>query len=142
MKSAGNPKDLYILYSGKKPFSIWDIAVIIVLICIIATSIFFIACGSQGSYAEIYYNGELIKTVSLADNNEFTLDDVAGSPTFSIVDGAIAILHVDCPNQICVHTDYISRDNERIVCLPNKITVVVRSNDDDSYVVTGGVSYG
>ncbi len=139
--SVGKPYDLYATYSGKKPFSTWDIVAIILLIAIVVLCVFFVVGGSTGSYAEIYYNGELIKTVALDTNITFTMEDLAGSPTFTVKDNAIAITHIHCENQICVHTDFISHNNERIVCLPNKITVIVRG-DDESFVVTGGANNG
>ncbi|MFI3229408.1 MAG: NusG domain II-containing protein [Bacillota bacterium] len=141
MTSTGNSNELYSAYRAKKAFTKWDIVAIALILIIVAVCLIFILGGDDGAYADIYYNGELILSVPLDEDAEFTLYDVAGEPTFSVIDNAIAIIDVDCPNQICVHTDYISQDNERIVCLPNKITVVIRADSDDSFVVTGGVSY-
>lgn len=49
-----------------------------------------------------------------------------------IEDGKAWMETADCPDQICVHQRAIDKDEESIICLPNKIVVVIESNKESS----------
>ena len=42
-----------------------------------------------------------------------------------IKDGKADVTEADCPDKLCVHQKAISKTNETIVCLPNKVVVQV-----------------
>ena len=42
-----------------------------------------------------------------------------------IRDGKADVTEADCPDKLCVHQKAISKTNETIVCLPNKVVVQV-----------------
>ena len=46
-----------------------------------------------------------------------------------IADGKADMKDADCPDRLCVKQKAISRQNENIVCLPNKIVVTVIESD-------------
>ncbi len=73
--------------------------------------------------AEIYLDGELIKTVSLAEECEFTVECGGGFNTVSVLGGAIAVTDADCPDKVCVHTGAISGGAVPIVCLPHRLEI-------------------
>ena len=39
--------------------------------------------------------------------------------------GKIRIIESDCPDKICVKTDFIDSKSEKIVCLPKKLIVEI-----------------
>ena len=86
--------------------------------------------------AEIYRGGELVKTVSLEQDQEFT---VAGSYTNTITvrDGKIAITASDCPGEDCVHSGFSGSANRSIVCLPNGVEIRIVQGDRDVDFVVG-----
>lgn len=106
----------------------------------IIIAISFALGGVKGSYAEVFYDGELIYTFDLSKNTVVTLDGVKGLPIICVKDGAIAITENDCPSQTCVKTGYIGKIGERIVCVPNKLVIVIRGSDESEGYdgVTGG----
>ena len=75
--------------------------------------------SEEAAYAEIYSNGELIKTVSLAIDQEFTVD---GHNTVTVRDGKIAVTWADCPDGYCVDRGFRSGGGD-IVCLPNRLVI-------------------
>lgn len=75
--------------------------------------------GEEASYAEVYSGGELIKTVSLAIDQEFTVD---GHNTVTVKDGKIAVTWADCPDGYCVARGFCSSGGD-IVCLPNRLVI-------------------
>lgn len=57
---------------------------------------------------------------------EIDLSPYGVKVTLEVRDGAIRFEHSDCPDQICVHTGWLSRDSDIAVCMPNRTIVVVR----------------
>lgn len=47
-----------------------------------------------------------------------------------IKDGKVHMIDSDCHNQDCVHQGTISRKNESIVCLPNKVVVSISGGEE------------
>ena len=118
-------------------FQKWDIAVIAVvaLLAVLLFVWFLPKETSTGTYAEIYQDGELIKTVSLAQNQTFTADGKY-SNTVTVQDGKIAVTASDCPGEDCVHCGWISAAGRSIVCLPNGLEIrVVGGGSDVDFVV-------
>lgn len=90
---------------------------------------------SSGAVAEIYRNGKLLKTVSLAEDQEFTVEG-AYRNTVTVRDGQIAVTASDCPGQDCLHCGFTGTAGKSIVCLPNglEIRIVGKSGDVDFVV--------
>lgn len=47
-----------------------------------------------------------------------------------IADGRADMTEADCPDKLCVHQRAISRENETIVCLPNKVVVTIAGSKE------------
>ena len=74
------------------------------------------------------YPLETDRTISILENNM----------TIVIENGYCYVLESNCMNKICVHSKEISKSGERIVCAPNKVTIIVKS--DQETIITGGAS--
>lgn len=71
-------------------------------------------------------NGEILLTFNLYEDNYYELDGKYGLFHIEVKDGKCRAIDVDCPNQICVHTGWISENNPvPIICLPNGIMVQI-----------------
>jgi hypothetical protein len=107
-------------------FWICVIGAILVITSIIV--IFQYTQNTAGNTAEIYQNGVLIRTVSLAADTEFTITNADGGyNTIQVKDGAISVIDASCRDKICVHEGAISSAAKPIVCLPNKLVIKVSS---------------
>ena len=81
--------------------------------------------------AEIYQNGELIRTVPLSEDCEFTIICNEGSNTVTVKNGAVMISAADCPDKVCVKTGAVSGGAIPIVCLPHRLEIrVVNGNSE------------
>lgn len=80
--------------------------------------------------AEIYLNGELIRTVSLAEDCEFTVECESGYNTVTVRGGSVAVTDADCPDKVCMHTGAISGGAVPIVCLPHRLEIRIIDGDD------------
>lgn len=56
--------------------------------------------------------------------------DINHTNTLVIKDGKADMTAADCPDKLCVHQKAISRRNESIICLPNKVIVEVTSGEE------------
>lgn len=75
--------------------------------------------SKDAAYAEIYSNGELVKTVSLAIDQEFTVEE---KNTVTVKNGKIAVTWADCPDHYCIDRGFCSGGAD-IVCLPNRLVI-------------------
>ena len=70
-------------------------------------------------FARITSKGQIVKTVDLQIDQEFTVD---GKNTVTVKDGKIAVTWADCPDHYCMKRGYCSGGTD-IVCLPNRLVI-------------------
>jgi len=103
------------------------IAILAILITGIVTFIVIRLVSEDGASAVISVDGNVISEHSLSSSSEFTIKEAKGA-VIEINDGGIRVKSSDCPDKICVKTGYISKEGERIVCLPKKLIIEVKTN--------------
>lgn len=111
-----------------------DILLITGILLIILLSFFIInQTSSSGNYVTIEQNGKIIEQLSLERNTTIDIRDYSGKiiNTLSIEDKKVGMAYADCPDQICVKHKKISKNNESIICLPNKVIITVVSNNHE-----------
>ncbi len=80
---------------------------------------------NYGKTAIISVDSKVIKKIDLKnDSINFTIENIKGV-VFEVNNGKIRIIESDCPDKICVKTDFIGSKNEKIVCLPKKLIVEI-----------------
>lgn len=114
----------------------YDIALIIV---IIAVNVFILVYGGLNTVekgqkiAYVYSDNKLVGEYTLTEDykTEFSVDISTGSyNTIHIEDGKVWIHDATCPDKICLNQGKISNDGELIVCLPNKLLVQIKDNQE------------
>lgn len=80
--------------------------------------------------AEIYIGGELLKTVPLSEDCEFTVDCGNGYNVVAVSGGAVRVSEADCPDKVCVRTGAVSGGAVPIVCLPHRLEISVVDGAD------------
>lgn len=109
--------------------------VIVVLLALLVAVCFLPKDSSDAVVAEVYRDGELVKTLSLAEDTSLVITG-AYSNTITVEEGKIAITASDCPGEDCVHSGAIHSSGRSIVCLPNGVEVrVVNCQSDVDFVV-------
>lgn len=121
----------------KFPFQLGDVLAV-ALVVLLAAGIFVCFLPGRSSDAaavEIYQDGRLIRTLSLAEDVEFSVDGKYHN-TVSIQNGKVAIIDSDCPGEDCVACGWASGSGRSIVCLPNGVEIrVVAVSGDVDFVV-------
>lgn len=87
--------------------------------------------GKSGTYAEIYYKSELVKTVDLSAGKDGTFAlEQAPNVIFQLYsDGSIAFAESDCPDKICIKSGRLHLTGQYAACLPNHIYMKIISTD-------------
>ena len=107
---------------------------IIIIVLIIAGAAFLIhnfTGGKSAGTVTVKIDGELEGTYSLLENQEIEIN--GGSNILVIKDGEADMTEADCPDKLCVKQKSISKNNENIICLPNKVIVEVESDENSEY---------
>lgn len=100
----------------------------------IVLSLVFTIPKEKGTQVFVYHEGNEIGRYALSSDKEINIID--NSMTIVINDNHCYVQKSNCKNQICVLSKPISKNGERIVCAPNKVTIIIKSNDD--VIITGG----
>jgi len=115
-------------YKNSKPFKIWDVIVIGVIVAfLVALLLVLFLPKQQASGVNVYYKGKLVKTVEF-DGSAYPILKYGGV-TIYIEEGKAYVHDSTCKNQYCVKHSAISKSGESIVCLPNQVVITIYGKD-------------
>ena len=108
-----------------------DIIVIAILL-IISLIIFFVAKlnRDEGAYIEIEINGSVVSKYPLSVDGVYTLN--GGTNTLTVKGGVAYMTDSNCPDHTCEKSGKVKYVGQTIVCLPNKLTITIVGNSEDS----------
>ncbi|MDO5410107.1 MAG: NusG domain II-containing protein [Lachnospiraceae bacterium] len=107
------------------------LSALIFIILIVSLGAFWLlnTCEKSGSVAEIYQDGELVKTIHLdmvTENYSFTVK--GEHDVYNVIEvrpGEIGIVDASCPDGLCIHMGFIHSPGVPVTCLPNKLIIKV-----------------
>jgi hypothetical protein len=105
----------------------WIILFSLMLALCLGLSFFATRTGAPASHARIK-SGDSIVTVSLLEDQQFTVETGNGYNTVTVRDGKIAVTSADCPDQYCVRQGFCNR-GVQIVCLPHDLVISFLNGD-------------
>ena len=79
----------------------------------------------EGAFAVVMVQNEEIARYSLSTDGIYDIN--GGTNTIEIKDGRVRMLEAFCPNHLCIRQGWIRYEGQSIICLPNKVTVIVRA---------------
>ena len=94
---------------------------IITLVCVFAFR------TKKNLIAKIHVQNEVLETIDLSKKEEkdYLIKGINGYVTVHTHDGAIAIVHSNCPHQDCVKMGYVNTSNRPIVCAYNGVYITI-----------------
>ena len=87
---------------------------------------------SDEKTAEVYVDGEKVKTVSLSSLKDEEHFSAAGCEILFEKDGA-SFIESDCPDQLCVKCGKLKNAGDSMACVPNKVVLTVKAEKNDDY---------
>lgn len=91
-----------------------------------------------GDTVKVTVNGREYGTYKLSDDQEITVEKNGHVNKFVIKDGKVDMVEASCKNQICVHEAKISKSGQSIVCLPNRVSIVIEGKGEGEYDTVSG----
>lgn len=89
----------------------------------------------SGATVVVRVAGEEITAFPLDENTAYTIKGVGGGTNELVIeDGAVWLEDASCPDQLCVHQGKIRYVGESIICLPNKVSVVIEGKPEENSV--------
>ncbi len=107
---------------------------IVIAVAAVAISfIFALAPYNEGRYAEIYVNGEKVRSLPLSEEECVTVNGV----TVTVEDGCAKVTASTCKDKICVSAGELSQSGDTAICIPNRVSVLISGeNSHGSDAVT------
>ena len=87
--------------------------------------------SEPGQTAKIYVDGELTRTVDLADVGEayeFDVSSDRGTNRVRVEKGRVRVVSADCPDKTCVEMGWRSDGAVPIACLPHHLVIRIESD--------------
>ena len=101
----------------------WILIFALILIVCLGASFYLLAPGEASTQAEITSGGQVIKTVDLRIDQQFTVESVNGGyNVIKVESGKIGVCEATCPDHYCMKRGFCNSGTE-IVCLPNRLTI-------------------
>ena len=102
---------------------------LIITLLLIGIILLFVLRGqsNEGSYVIIMYQNEEKARFSLTSDGIYDINN--GKNRIEILGGKVRMTYADCPDELCIRQGWIEYDGQSIICLPNKITVMVSGGD-------------
>ncbi|WP_352420130.1 NusG domain II-containing protein [Proteiniborus sp.] len=114
----------------------WDKYLIVLVLLLSLLGIYFVkyyATDGGNKYVSIQVDGEEIKKISFGANmvgKTIDIETKFGYNKIEIGDGKVRVIEADCPDKLDVKQGWISSQGEVIVCLPNRMVVEIKSEDN------------
>lgn len=94
------------------------------------------------TYANIYQNNRLIKTINLSEVTEpYTFTVYYDDDDYNVIqvrNGSIGIIEASCPDGLCKNTGFTSGSSLPITCLPNHLVIELSGESGGEY---DGIAY-
>ena len=108
----------------------YDILLISVVLCLsLILGLIIFLTRKEGNTVKIKIEGKKVAEYSLDADGEYSLN--GGTNILKISNGEAYLIHADCPDKTCVKTGKIKYVGESIICLPNKLSVVIQGDASD-----------
>ena len=93
--------------------------------------------ASGQNIVKIYHDGKLYRTLDLTKDATY---DILDHMVVETKGRSVRVIESDCPEKLCIKSGWVSHPDIPIVCLPNKITIIIpsdgRKNDTEMDAIT------
>jgi hypothetical protein len=108
-----------------------DLILLVVLLA--AAGLFWLVLtllSRPGRFVTVTVAGQEVARYALDADGTYTIETPQGQNILVLSEGSAFVQAADCPDQVCVHTQPISRDGQTIVCLPHQLVIEVHGGEE------------
>lgn len=107
----------------------------IIIICILAVAGILYFSGLLhsdivGAEAVVYLDGKEYDRLSLNEDKTLTITNGKQKNTVRVEKGFAFMEEATCPDKVCINQGKISKQNETVVCLPNKVLMEIQGESE------------
>ena len=106
-------------------------ATALILALSLAAALWLFSHPGDARTAKIYVDGEVVRTVSLDEDDSFDVRTEYGVNRVRVEDGKICVEDADCPDRTCVKMGWRSDGVVPIACLPHHLVIRVEGASAD-----------
>ena len=119
----------------------WDLIIIIVLIILSLIPIrLLISNDNSGDLKRVIIsvNGEEYESLELKENLNkiIKIEEGLGVNEICINKGQVYMNHSNCTDKVCMKQGKISRIGESIVCLPNRVFIEIKGDEEGEFILS------
>lgn len=119
----------------------WDLIIIIVLIILSLMPIrLLISSNNSGDLKRVIIsvNGEEYESLELKENLNkiIKIEEGLGVNEICINKGRVYMNHSNCTDKVCMRQGKISRIGESIVCLPNRVFIEIKGDEEGECILS------
>ena len=105
-----------------------DVIFIILVVLLIggAFLLFEVIADTSGRTVVIEEGNEPVGSYPLSEDRILTVTGPLGITTVVIENGEVYVSDSACPNKVCIEMGRISQKGDSIICLPNRVYIIVR----------------
>jgi hypothetical protein len=110
---------------------VWTDGLLVLLLLVLAVLITVKAADrSKGATATVRVNGKAVLTLDLYRQGHHSIHGPLGATVIETGQGKVRVLESPCAHKICVRMGAASRNGQTILCVPNRVAIIVESGDD------------
>ncbi|OSB10169.1 hypothetical protein B2H97_09370 [Paraclostridium bifermentans] len=83
----------------------------------------------KGEKIVIYLDNKVYKEIPIDATEDINIKTDSGFNKIKIHDKGVEVVDASCPDKVCVKTGFIDKSNKNIVCIPNKVSIKIISNE-------------
>jgi hypothetical protein len=118
-----------------KPFSLADLLLVGFLVLSGGTSWLIVrAVTHSGTEVAVYVENQRRYVFSLRKDSREIIEGTQGNMVLEIHGGQVRVIESSCPLKICVKMGAISSPGRAIVCLPNKVVIVIEGDRQSDWI--------
>ena len=122
----------------RKLITKFDIFLISFIVLLTVGYFVFRSFSDNKAFAEIYFDGEIVDTVNLAEKEEKKIITGENSSVVIVAkDGKIYFEQSPCPDKVCIKSGKLSKNGDFASCLPEKVVIKIsgaQGNEPDAIV--------
>ena len=121
-------------------FTRYDIMVIVGLLAVALLALGVIKYGAGVvDTVVVQVDGKEAVQAPLADDKRFSVEGPLGKTEVEIRDRRVRVTDSPCARKICVHTGWIDKPYQTIICVPNRVVIRLTGKGDNNQIdgITG-----
>jgi len=109
--------------------------IFIVTLLIIATVIYisynFVRTDTNKAIVVVEVDGSIETTLDLHKDSVYEVVRGEAINVIQVKDGKVSVAEASCSDGICIKQGEVSKSNQSIICLPNRVVVYIDYEDED-----------